>query len=101
MLVEPGAAKRINPTGSSAGIPGMSISRAANGPTRCTLSMKSTAATIPVPDIWMDNTMYSIDGWSSTHSMNAKRMEVFTRQSRVPAQYRTTSNCGAILVWTY
>lgn len=103
VLVE-GPALRNASTGLGfwAGIPGMSVGRAANGPNALPM-MKIGSDDSCVPDIWMDgNQMYSIDGWEfRALLMNAKRMEVFTRQSRVPAQYRTTSNCGAILVWTY
>lgn len=45
----------------------------------------------------MGNNQFTLE-WIAPHDIEA--IEVYTRASRVPAQYQTDSQCGVILVWT-
>jgi hypothetical protein len=84
-----------------AGIPGMSVGRASSDSDAMPM-MRIDMNDSCVPDVWLDGLRIGfIDGWElRAMLLNARRMEVFTRAPRVPAQYSTTSGCGAILIWS-
>lgn len=66
--------------------------------------MRGQLLTRCVPNVWVDGMQLNIiDGWELRGAlMTAKRIEVYTSASRVPAEFLSgdVSGCGAIVVWS-
>ncbi len=57
-------------------------------------------ASVCMPDVFLDGRQSSTDEITFYRAEDVYGIEVYSRAQTVPAQFITTNNCGAIIVWT-